>query len=112
MESVGVSLRLNKDVWERFSAEAQARALPLATLLRDHLENQDRLQVELGEIRRAIQLVAATPAPPATGTGAEESPAMRAGILELLLLLRSVAGPQRAMVSQKEVERRGLEPWR
>jgi hypothetical protein len=108
MKSFGVSLRLSKDVYIRYATEAHVKSLSLAALLRSYLENQDRLlQGEIADLRRGLEQVAAASA----STGKDE-PAMRPAVLEMLLLLRSLAGPQRALMTQKEVERRGLETWR
>jgi hypothetical protein len=107
MSSTKVSVRLNADAWARYSAEAQARRVALATYLRQRLEHEDRLIAELA-IRAVTEHAAATEAQPPAG-----APAVDSGTLvEILLLLRSLAGPQKSAVVQKEVERRGLSSWR
>jgi len=108
MESNTVGVRLRKDVWIRYSAAAQARGTPVATYLRERLEQQDRLENELAALRRAVEHAATVPVPSA-GSGSATS---AGAVVEVLLLLRSLAGPQKASVAQKEVERRGLEVWR
>jgi hypothetical protein len=107
MASVAVGLRLRREVWERHAAAAQTLGVPLSAYLRQRLDEQDLLAEELGALRAALERNAGSEA---TGGG---PPPFAAGVLvELLLLLRILAGPQKAAVAQKEVERRGLETWR
>ena len=107
MSSTHVSVRLSGDAWTRYSAEAQLRGVALGTHLRQRLEEQDRMIAELA-IRAAAE----------QGTAAREQPEPSAPthesgtLVEVLLLLRSIAGPQKSAVAQKEVERRGLSTWR
>ncbi len=108
MKSNTVALRLRKDVWVRYSAEAQAQGVSLGSYLRQRLEKEDQLDGELAALRRAVERSAG--GAPSRGDDGSELPS---GLLvEVLLLLRSLAGPQKATVAQKEVERRGLETWR
>jgi hypothetical protein len=107
MQSVSVSLRLSKDVWSRFSAESQARAVSLASLLRSYLERQDELLGrELRDLHRCLEQATASSAE----AGCDES-TKRAVLLEIVFLLRCVAGPERVRMVQAEVERRGLDVW-
>ncbi len=109
MQTNTVGVRLRSDVWARYSAEAQGHGMALGSYLRQRLENPVQLEDELAALRRAVERVGAGEA------DAEDSPATRLqpGILvEMLLLLRALAGPQKAGLAQKEVERRGLEVWR
>ncbi len=109
MESTQVHLRLSNDVWARYSAQAQAQGVALGTYLRKRLEQPDHfLDGELAALRRAVEQAAVASAP-ARGAA---SPFPPGTLVEVLLLLRSLAGPQKAAVAQKEVERRGLETWR
>ena len=107
MSSTKISVRLSAGAWARYSAEAQARRVALATYLRQRLEEQDRLVAELA-IRAAAEQAASSREPSASSASASDS----GTLVELLLLLRSLAGPQRSAVAQKEVERRGLSSWR
>ncbi len=114
MKSTMVGFRLNREVCTRYQAAAEARGVSLATYLRDRLEQQDRFQEHqrhlertLAALHRAVeQSASARPSAPAQSQGM--APAV---LLEMLLLLRSLAGPQAATVAQKEVERRGLKTW-
>ena len=105
---VPVPIRLSPSVFERYSAEATALGQGLSAYLRERLEQQDRVESELAALRRAVERTAAGLAPANGGT---TSPSPGA-LVEMLLLLRSFVGPQKAAIAQKEVERRGLETWR
>lgn len=107
MSSTHVSVRLSSDSWTRYSAEAQTRGVALGTYLRQRLEEQDRLVAELA-IRAATEQGASSREPPTPTTSTSDS----GTLVEVLLLLRSLAGPQKSAVAQKEVERRGLSSWR
>ena len=104
MNSTKVTVWLSSDAWTRYSIEARSRHVPLATHLRERLEQQERIIAD-AVVRTAVECSATPP-------GARAAPAGDQGILiEALLLLRSIAGPQRSAVAQKEVERRGLPSW-
>jgi hypothetical protein len=108
METATAAVRLRSDVWTRYSAEAQALGVSMGTYLRRRLEEQDRLAAEFAALRAAVER-----SEPARALVAPDLPAILVGaIVEVLLLLRSLVGPQKAAVAQKEVERRGLEMWR
>jgi hypothetical protein len=103
MASFHVSLRLSHEAWKRYSALAEVSDLPLGTFLRRRLELQD--QVLAAEDLRGR----AAKAPEPEGGEKAMSPVVMTGTLvEILLLLRSIAGLQRCGVAQKEVERRDL----
>ncbi len=114
MKSTMVSIRLDREPWTRYAAAAEAQGVPLATYLRGRLEQQDELREHQRQLERTLtalhraveQSASARPPPPAPSQGMPTSV-----LLEMLLLLRSVAGPQTAMVAQKEVERRGHKTW-
>jgi len=104
--SVPVGIRLPREVWVRHSAAAQALGLPLSVYLRQRLDKEDGTAVALAELQAALERQAAA-------SPTRDEPRVSHGLLvELLLLLRQVAGPQRADLAQREVERRGLPVWR
>lgn len=107
MESTPVSFRLENQLWARYSAAAQAEGVSLATHLRTRLERKDRLECELGSLRHLIEQAMST-----TKQGFGKPLITPGALLEVLLLLRTLVGPQKAAIAQKEVERRGLEVWR
>ena len=107
MGSTTVGFRLTSDVWTRYSAEAEAAGVPLATHLRRRLEQQDGVIAELASLRSVVER-----GPGGRTATSRELPLPPGGLLEVLLLLRVLAGPQKATIAQREVERRGLEVWR
>ncbi|HTP28376.1 MAG TPA: hypothetical protein VMK12_22315 [Anaeromyxobacteraceae bacterium] len=104
MTTVAVGIRFEREVWARHSAAAQARGIPLGTYLRKLLDEREQVATALGELRASLE----------RGVGNQEGnsapPTSQAAILEMLLILRQLAGPQRAGVAQAEVHRQGLEP--
>jgi len=111
VESNTVGFRLRKDVWARYSAEAQAEGVPLAVHLRRRLEREDALADQLASIQRAVDRFATERHPQREPE--EKAPTVdQALLLEALLLLRQLAGPQKSDLAQKELKRRGLAAWR
>lgn len=109
MGSTHVHVRLNNAAWARFSKEAEVRAVPLGTYLRQRLEQQDELLAnEIAALRAVVEHAGS-----AGQHTRYDGPALASGALvEALLLLRSLVGPQKAALVQKELERRGLDVWR
>lgn len=89
------------------STMSWAQGVPLATLLRRRLEEQDEIAVELAALRRAVERSF-----PERAELLEEPSSPPGALLEALILLRGLAGLQKTTIAQKEVERRGLETWR
>jgi hypothetical protein len=106
MSSIKVNVRLSTDAWARYSAEAQAQRVAVATYLRQRLEHEDRVIAELA-VRAATEQDAAARDRPAT----DDPPTDSGTLVEVLLLLRSIAGPQKSAMVHKEVERLGLTSW-
>lgn len=102
MTTVSVGIRFARDDWARYSAAAQARGLPLGAYLRELIDERDQRANALAEVRALLERRFGE-------KGA--SSGTQAAILEMLLLLRQLAGPQRADMARAEVERQGLEPW-
>jgi hypothetical protein len=99
-----VGIRLEREVWERHSAAAQSLGVPLSVYLRRRLDEQDRTAVALAEIQASLARNAAG------GPGANK-PTESGLLVEIVLILRQIAGPQKAVIAQKEVERQGLAVW-
>ena len=103
MSTVAVGMRLRCEVWERYSAAAQRLGVPLSAYLRQRLDDQDRWAEEFAALRVELEHKAATSKPGSV-------PSFTSGVLvEMLLLLRMMAGPQRSDLAQREVERRKME---
>jgi hypothetical protein len=107
METATIGVRVGRDLWTRFNVEAQALGVSLGTYVRRRLEEQDHVAAQLEALRAAIAQGPAASVPPSPSP-----PLIEGAIVELLLLLRQIAGPQKALLAQKEVERRGLPTWR
>ncbi len=109
MRSTRVHFRLNDQVFIRYSSQAQSQDMALGSYLRWRLEQQDQfLAAEAAMLKRSV-----SQAPTTSGPTQGATPSLPPGMfVETLLLLRSLVGPQKLNVAQKEVERRGLETWR
>jgi hypothetical protein len=106
MTTVNVGVRLCSEAWTRHAAAAQTLGLPLSVYLRQRLDEQDRTAAAVAELQASIERRV-------TAEVSSRGPSQPRGILiEILLLLRVIAGPQRVAYVQKEVERRGIEVWR
>ena len=108
MGTATIGVRVGRDLWTRFNVEAQALGVSLGTYVRRRLEEQDRFAANLDVLRAAIERGAANAPPQASAL----PPLLEGAIVELLLLLRQIAGPQKSLIAQKEVERRGLPTWK
>jgi hypothetical protein len=105
MRTLVAGVRLPSEVWARYSAAAQELGLTLSAYLRQRLDERDHLADELAALRAALERAATS----ASGSG---TPAYAGGVLvELLYMVRQIAGPQKAAIAHSEVERRGLKSW-
>jgi len=102
MSTVAVGIRFERDVWARHSAAAQVRGLPLGAYLRQLIDEHERVATALDDLRAAVE----------RGVGEKRERTLEAAVLEILIILRAGAVPQKALMAQKEVERRGFDPWR
>ncbi len=99
MGSNQVTIRLSDEAWARYSSLAEARGVALSTFLRQRLEHQD----EFIESQLALRARPAPEPSPPPGPSGET--------VEMLLLLRVIAGPQNSRMIHAEVERQGFEVW-
>jgi len=113
--SVAIHLRLSYLVWERYANSAAELRKPLSTFLRERLEREDGQLEELVAIRRALESLSSSLSPdqPLQASVTSGNAASHQAImLEILLICRSIAQPQRTEVAQGEVARLGLPVWR
>lgn len=105
MPSTHVSVRLGRDAWTRYSAEAEAHDLALGTYLRRRLERQDEfLENELA-LRSRLGA-------PASANAAGPRCSVPIGLLvEMLFILRQIVSPQKSAIAHSEVKRLGFETW-
>lgn len=116
-----VRVRLSDSQAAIYGAEAEARGVKISTYLRERLEQADARNDELGGIRAALiemgealdevreQRAGTTPAPSAQVDSAGSSP--NAVQIETLMLLRTIASPQKLQMVHAELERQGLTHW-
>ncbi|HUO63711.1 MAG TPA: hypothetical protein VMT97_08415 [Terriglobales bacterium] len=98
MKPEHVHFRLSHEAWVRYSSQAQAHEMALGSYLRLRLEQQDEfLAGELAKLKLAAQPAPTTKPDPLAGS-----------ILEILMLLRGIVGPEKSRMARKEAERRGL----
>jgi len=109
--SVVLQVRLSEPTWERYSAEATAAGMPLSTYIRQRLEQQDATADQIAELRHVVEdsVEAQRRGTPEPASAAATEGAVS---LETLLLVRQLASPQKIDIAQKELERRGISPWR
>jgi len=98
-----VTIRLSDEAWARYSAQAETRGLALSTFLRQRLERQDEyLDSQLSLCAR----------PAAAQQAAPVAPTVPASVhLEMLLVLRQIASPQKVDIARGELRRLGLESF-
>ncbi|EMM4514106.1 hypothetical protein ACTZIH_25990 (plasmid) [Escherichia coli] len=112
-----VKLRLSPQKQLIYEDEAARLGKPLSTYLRERLEEDDALRerfdglrdevrIGLSEIRNAIE------DREQTGSNQQSAGAMNTALLlEMVLLLRDLGGPDRSTRAQAEVKRQGFEKW-
>ncbi len=94
--------------------EAEAAGKPLGTYLRERLEGEGDTRGELAALRRAVDadLGAIRDAVEGMQDRGAEAPQHDWGLLlEIALLLRAIAGPDRMKVVQSELRRLGFDIW-
>ncbi|WP_212742450.1 mobilization protein [Rudaea sp. 3F27F6] len=88
---------------------AAVEGKPLSTYIRDRLAAQDDVLATRRGLRQSIEnLTELVGTPQRHNKDTEQDRAIQ---IELLLLLRSIASPDKARMAQAEVLRLGLSPW-
>ncbi len=108
-----IQVRLSPEKQALLEDEAARKGKRLATYVRELLESENDLQGALAALRREIaslhhvieDLADTGPRSDQSGSGSN------AVQIETLLLLRAIAGPERAKVVWGELRRIGYEPW-
>lgn len=108
-----IQIRLSPEKQSRYEAEASDQNLPLATYLRQRLENTDVFFEEIAALRDTIaQAQAKTKKNTLPGdTHQSSSPTAFSVQIEMLLLLRSLVNPQKLNIVHSELRRLGLNVW-
>ena len=106
-----IHLRLSAEKQHLYESEAASRNLPLVTYLRQRLENGDALLEEISALRRAVSMATKNIS---AAQSSEETPTPSTSLaiqIETLLLLRSMASPQKSQIIHGELKRLGLKVW-
>lgn len=116
-----IQIRLNVEKQAIYEDEAARLNKPLATYLRERLEADDSarggldtLRYEIGAGLSAIRQAVEEGGGKASGTAipaAAPSQINNALLLEMVLLLREIGGPERMKRTQAELKRQGLQMW-
>lgn len=108
-----ITLRLSVEQKALLEDEAARQGKRLSTYVRELLESENDLQGALAALRREIASLHHVIEDLAdTGPRSDQSgPGSNAVQIETLLLLRAIAGPERAKVVWGELRRIGYEPW-
>lgn len=112
------TIRLTPEKHHELSAIAFARGITLAELLRERLDLADpifgalaNLQQEVSLIPKGAAKVGLQHSAPAKGDPASDAVKTHAILIEILLLMRAVAGPDRLNRARAEMARQGLQFW-
>lgn len=113
-----IQIRLSAEKQAIYEDEAARLNKPLATYLRERLESGDRDRAELDTLRRELTagLCEIRDAIEADPSRAQSQPSPVGQIddgllLEILLMLREIGGPERMKRTQAEIIRQGLQIW-
>ena len=106
-----IQLRLTAEKHILYEAEAANRNLPLGTYLRERLDSGDHLLEEISALRQAVSM-ATKNISAAQSSDVTPAPSTNPSIqIETLLLLRSLANPQKLQIIHGELKRLGLKVW-
>lgn len=117
-QTIKTSCRLPNDLHLELSAFAAARGVPLSQLMVERLEAASPLNPPANSLTAAQAARPTELLPPGYVRGLDASLPLRAGgdlpacvLLEILLLLRQVSGPQKLSAVHGELERQGYGVW-
>lgn len=117
-----VRVRLNESQMLIYTAEAEARGIPISTYLRDRLASADLTREDLGGIRAALIDLGDTvdelrDQRVDTGNNASAQVQTELAIpnavqIETLMLLRAIVPLDKKRMVEGELDRQGIERWR
>jgi hypothetical protein len=117
-----VRVRLNESQMLIYTAEAEARGIPISTYLRDRLATADLTREDLGGIRGALIDMGdvvdelreqRASAGHVTAAQVHNEPALPNAVqIETLMLLRAIAPLDKKRMIDAELDRQGIERWR
>lgn len=104
-----LSVRVSAKEQHDLDVEAAARQISVSDLVRERLHLAGRVEAALADLRREV--AAGLSAITAKRTGAPDTSANEALFIELVLLMRQIAGPQHSRAIAAELQRLGHRPW-
>lgn len=104
-------IRMEPVVYDRFSMLAQEANKDLGPYLLERLLEVEQLDQRLEAMHRTLARIEAQGSGPATSSPHNQVAGNDGMLLEMLLLARQIAGPQKAKLAGAEVERNGLDVW-
>lgn len=99
-------IRMEPETYGKWALEAQNAEMPLGPYLLQKLEEGSAQEALLHEIRQTLSRIEHQSQGGTKGTTDHIG-----AIVELLLLTRQIAGPQKVKIAQGEVVRLGLKLW-
>ena len=109
MLSRPIKLRLSPEQLFIYESEAAYLNKSLNSYLRDRLEKADDVLIELQQLRHLLEHLPASS--PASSVEANAVQRDQGTLLEILLLLRLLAGPEKMLMVQKELQRLKIPFW-
>jgi hypothetical protein len=116
-----VRVRLNESQMLVYTAEAEARGIPISTYLRDRMASADLMREELAGIRAALLELGDTldelrdqrvNAGDKMGASVQIEPTEPNAVqIETLMLLRAITSPEKLRMIRGELDRQGIESW-
>lgn len=99
-------IRMTEETYAKWQDLASIHHKDLGPYLLERLEAGERVEDELRELRVLFSRLARP-----GNTGAQDSAQERGAMLEMLLILRQIGGPQKSKIAQAEVQRLGFSLW-
>lgn len=117
-----INIRLTPEKQAIFEEQAAAQGKRLGTYLRERLEGDESARAELDALRHELGLGLTSirhavedglkKRGSATQSTTSTSSQINDGLLlEMVLLLRAIGGPEKMKVAQAEIKRQGLNAW-
>jgi len=104
-----IDVRLPADMRAALERDAAARCMLVVDLVRERLELAQMVADSINSLRDEVAFRLGSNEPQRAGAGSGPGP--DGVLIEMLLLLRSIAGPQKQNAAAGEVERNGLDVW-
>ena len=113
-----IHLRLRPEIQLVYEELAALERKPLSTYLRERLEAEDTRRAELDSLRQELRVSMAAIIDAVERSDRQEQHAPDSGhqlshtlLLEIVLLLREISGPERMRRTNAELARQGVKAW-